>query len=87
MYSLSSRFASHGTQPVPASMNAKRTSGKRTGTAVSSIQTMLATIASGCASEWTASAVRNCSSWNGNTGKTASTLWIASGSPVSTAAS
>ena len=51
-------------QPVPASMNAIR-SGKRTGTPVSSMETRFATIASGCASECTASAVRNCSSWNG----------------------
>ena len=81
MYSLSSRLAIQGTQPVPASMNASRTPGKRTGTPVSSIETRLATIARGCASECTASAVRNCSSWNGKTGKIASTLWIASGRP------
>ena len=68
MYSLSSRFAIHGTQPVPASMNAIPSPGKRTGTPVSSMETRFATIASGWASECTASAVRNCSSWNGKTG-------------------
>ena len=62
-------------------MNAIRSSGKRTGTPVSSMLTRFATIASGCASAWTANAVRNCSSWNGKTGKTASTQWIATGRP------
>ena len=87
MYSLSSRFATNGTQPVPASMKPIRRSGKRTGTPVSSIETQFATIERGCASACTAIAVRNCSSWKGKTGKIASTLWITIGRPASWAAS
>ena len=56
------------------------------GDAVSIIDTRFATIDSGWASACTAIEVRNCSSWNGNTGYTASTLWITTGSPACDAA-
>ena len=83
---MSSRFAIHGTQPTPASMKPQRISGQRMGTPVSSRLTRFAIIESGCASACCASDVSKQSSWNGKTGKTASTEWIATGSPVSVAA-
>ena len=58
----------NGTHAVPASMKPIFSSGWRTGTPVSIIDTRLATIDSGWASACTAIEVRNCSSWNGNTG-------------------
>ena len=78
---------SHGTQPTPPSVNAILSSGKRTGTPVSSVLIAFTIEANVCEAACAMKAVSNPCKLNGNTGLMAVTAWRTTGRPHSWAAS
>ena len=74
-----------GTHETPASVKQIFSFGNRTGTPVVTMLIRFAIIANVCATVCRASAVSNCSTLKGNTGKTAETLCSMTGRPAASA--